>query len=146
MPKVVGLSTSQQWEIARLVATDLTKQIGEKLLLSPRTVSTHLYRLFPKLAVMFRAARMTGPVPGPRAVKDRAAPRIDRVRRRDLQHPAPQHRVVLGPADQCGEHLQPVPSRSGILLQQQRRRRHLASPQTVRKAASKTGPWTSTCP
>ncbi|MGW0993260.1 AAA family ATPase [Streptomyces sp. NPDC002523] len=49
--------TPQQWEIARLAATGLTnKQIGEMLLLSPRTVSTHLYQLFPKLGVTSRAA------------------------------------------------------------------------------------------
>ncbi|MEV6057132.1 AAA family ATPase [Streptomyces sp. NPDC052107] len=49
--------TPQQWEIARLAATGLTnKQIGERLLLSPRTVSTHLYQLFPKLGVTSRAA------------------------------------------------------------------------------------------
>ncbi len=49
--------TPQQWEIARLAAAGLTnKQIGEKLFLSPRTVSTHLYQLFPKLGVSSRAA------------------------------------------------------------------------------------------
>ena len=49
--------TPQQWEIARLAAAGLTnKQIGEKLFLSPRTVSTHLYQLFPKLGVRSRAA------------------------------------------------------------------------------------------
>ncbi|MEY9928038.1 DNA-binding CsgD family transcriptional regulator [Catenulispora sp. GP43] len=49
--------TPQQWEIARLAASGLTnKQIGEKLFLSPRTVSTHLYQLFPKLGVTSRAA------------------------------------------------------------------------------------------
>lgn len=52
-----GALTAQQWEIARLAATGLTnKQIGERLLLSPRTVSTHLYQLFPKLGVTSRAA------------------------------------------------------------------------------------------
>jgi DNA-binding CsgD family transcriptional regulator len=47
--------TPQQWEIARLAAAGLSnKEIGERLFLSPRTVSTHLYRLFPKLGVSSR--------------------------------------------------------------------------------------------
>lgn len=49
--------TPQQWEIAELAAAGLTnKQTGEKLFLSPRTVSTHLYQLFPKLGITSRAA------------------------------------------------------------------------------------------
>ncbi|WP_405534769.1 LuxR C-terminal-related transcriptional regulator [Streptomyces sp. NBC_00075] len=49
--------TPQQREIALLAAAGLTnKQIGERLFLSPRTVSTHLYQLFPKLGVTSRAA------------------------------------------------------------------------------------------
>ena len=49
--------TPQQWEIARLAATGLTnKQIAQKLFLSPRTVSTHLYQTFPKLGITSRAA------------------------------------------------------------------------------------------
>lgn len=49
--------TPQQWEIASLAAAGLSnKQIGEKLFLSPRTVSTHLYQLFPKLGITSRAA------------------------------------------------------------------------------------------
>ena len=49
--------TPQQWEIATLAAAGLSnKQIGERLFLSPRTVSTHLYQLFPKLGVSSRAA------------------------------------------------------------------------------------------
>ncbi|MFJ2958472.1 AAA family ATPase [Streptomyces sp. NPDC087270] len=49
--------TPQQSQIARLAATGLTnKQIGQRLLLSPRTVSTHLHQLFPKLGVTSRAA------------------------------------------------------------------------------------------
>jgi DNA-binding NarL/FixJ family response regulator len=49
--------SAQQREIALLAATGLTnKQIGERLYLSPRTVATHLYQLFPKLGVTSRAA------------------------------------------------------------------------------------------
>jgi DNA-binding CsgD family transcriptional regulator len=49
--------TPQQWQIAQLAAAGLTnKQIGERLYLSPRTVSTHLHQLFPKLGVTTRAA------------------------------------------------------------------------------------------
>ncbi|MER6265943.1 AAA family ATPase [Streptomyces sp900105755] len=49
--------TPQQREIAGLAAAGLTnKQIAERLFLSPRTVSTHLYQAFPKLGVTSRAA------------------------------------------------------------------------------------------
>ncbi|MEV6579445.1 LuxR C-terminal-related transcriptional regulator [Streptomyces sp. NPDC051582] len=49
--------TPQQREIAHLAAAGLTnKQIGERLHLSPRTVSTHLHQLFPKLGITSRAA------------------------------------------------------------------------------------------
>ncbi|MFE2067691.1 helix-turn-helix transcriptional regulator [Streptomyces sp. NPDC059467] len=49
--------TPQQREIAMLAAAGLTnKQIGERLFLSPRTVSTHRHQLFPKLGVASRAA------------------------------------------------------------------------------------------
>ncbi|MET7898331.1 helix-turn-helix transcriptional regulator [Streptomyces mirabilis] len=49
--------TPQQQKIARLAAAGLSnKQIAEKLFLSPRTISTHLYQLFPKLGVTSRAA------------------------------------------------------------------------------------------
>ncbi|MEI5098216.1 LuxR C-terminal-related transcriptional regulator [Streptomyces sp. PmtG] len=49
--------TPQQREIAQLAAAGLTnKEIGERLFLSPRTVSTHLHQLFPKLGVTSRAA------------------------------------------------------------------------------------------
>jgi DNA-binding CsgD family transcriptional regulator len=49
--------TPQQKEIALLAAAGLSnKQIGERLYLSPRTVSTHLYQLFPKLGITSRAA------------------------------------------------------------------------------------------
>jgi DNA-binding CsgD family transcriptional regulator len=49
--------TPQQLQIARLAAAGLTnKQIGERLYLSPRTVATHLYQIFPRLGVTSRAA------------------------------------------------------------------------------------------
>jgi DNA-binding CsgD family transcriptional regulator len=50
------LLTPQQARIANLAARGLTnKQIGTELHLSPRTVSTHLYQIFPKLNVTTRA-------------------------------------------------------------------------------------------
>lgn len=49
--------TPQQRHIAQLAASGLTnREIGEQLFLSPRTVSTHLHQLFPKLGVTSRAA------------------------------------------------------------------------------------------
>ncbi|HEY7323206.1 MAG TPA: LuxR C-terminal-related transcriptional regulator [Streptosporangiaceae bacterium] len=49
--------TTQERKIAALAAQGLTnKEIGERLYLSPRTVSTHLYRLYPKLGVSSRSA------------------------------------------------------------------------------------------
>jgi DNA-binding NarL/FixJ family response regulator len=49
--------TTQEYEIAELAAAGLTnRQIGEQLFLSHRTVSTHLYRIFPKLGITSRAA------------------------------------------------------------------------------------------
>ncbi len=49
--------TPQEFEIVTLAASGLTnKQIAERLFLSPRTVSGHLHRAFPKLGVATRAA------------------------------------------------------------------------------------------
>ncbi|MBB3086844.1 ATP-binding protein [Geodermatophilus sabuli] len=49
--------TPQEHEIASLAASGLSnKQIGSRLYLSPRTVSGHLYRIFPKLGITTRAA------------------------------------------------------------------------------------------
>jgi DNA-binding CsgD family transcriptional regulator len=48
--------TAQERRIVSLAAAGLTnKQIGQRLYLSPRTVSSHLYRVFPKLGVSSRA-------------------------------------------------------------------------------------------
>ncbi|MDJ1137576.1 helix-turn-helix transcriptional regulator [Streptomyces iconiensis] len=52
---LAGLSPQQQ-QIVRLAARGLTnREIGEKLFLSPRTVSSHLYRSFPKLGITARS-------------------------------------------------------------------------------------------
>ncbi len=49
--------TPQQRQVAELAAAGLTnKQIAERMFLSPRTVATHLYELFPKLGITSRAA------------------------------------------------------------------------------------------
>lgn len=49
--------TAQELQIATLAATGLTnKQIAERMYLSHRTVSTHLYQIFPKLGITSRAA------------------------------------------------------------------------------------------
>jgi DNA-binding CsgD family transcriptional regulator len=49
--------TPQELQIARLAASGLTnKQIAERLFLSPRTISGHLYQIFPKLGITTRAA------------------------------------------------------------------------------------------
>ncbi|RNG23528.1 helix-turn-helix transcriptional regulator [Streptomyces botrytidirepellens] len=49
--------TWQERRIADLAAGGLTnKEIGERMHLSPRTVGSHLYRVFPKLGITTRAA------------------------------------------------------------------------------------------
>ncbi len=48
--------TPQELEVAGLAATGLSNpQIATRLFLSPRTVSSHLYRVFPKLGITSRA-------------------------------------------------------------------------------------------
>jgi DNA-binding NarL/FixJ family response regulator len=47
--------TPQQRQVVRLAADGLTnREIGDRLLLSPRTVASHLYRSFPKLGITDR--------------------------------------------------------------------------------------------
>ncbi|GAA1614771.1 LuxR family transcriptional regulator [Nonomuraea maheshkhaliensis] len=58
VPDAAGLAelSPQQRQIVRLAARGLTnREIGERLFLSPRTVGSHLYRVFPKLGVTTRA-------------------------------------------------------------------------------------------
>ncbi|MEV6394615.1 AAA family ATPase [Streptomyces sp. NPDC051907] len=51
------LLTAQETQIATLAAGGLTnKQIAERMHLSHRTVSSHLYKIFPKLGITSRAA------------------------------------------------------------------------------------------
>jgi DNA-binding CsgD family transcriptional regulator len=64
--------TPQQRQIVRLASTGLTnRQIGDRLFLSPRTVSSHLYRSYPKLGIAGRRqlrdviARASSPTPAP---------------------------------------------------------------------------------
>lgn len=61
--------TGQELHIAQLAAAGLSnKEIASQLYLSPRTVSTHLYRIYPKVGVRSRsglaAALRTGLSPG----------------------------------------------------------------------------------
>lgn len=50
------LLTAHQLRVAQLAADGLTnKEIGQLLKLSPRTVSDHLYRIYPKLGITSRA-------------------------------------------------------------------------------------------
>jgi DNA-binding CsgD family transcriptional regulator len=54
-PDALGELTPQQRQIVRLASDGLTdREIGDRLFLSPRTVSSHLYRSFPKLGVASR--------------------------------------------------------------------------------------------
>jgi DNA-binding CsgD family transcriptional regulator len=54
-PDPLAELTPQQRQIIRLAGEGLTnREIGDQLLLSPRTVSSHLYRSFPKLGVADR--------------------------------------------------------------------------------------------
>jgi DNA-binding CsgD family transcriptional regulator/tetratricopeptide (TPR) repeat protein len=52
----VSLLSAQELQIATLAAQGLSnRRIGERLYLSPRTVGSHLYRIFPKLGVRSRS-------------------------------------------------------------------------------------------
>ncbi|MEV6495517.1 helix-turn-helix transcriptional regulator, partial [Actinoplanes sp. NPDC051633] len=48
--------TPQELQIAQMAAAGLTnREIGQRLYLSHRTISSHLHRIFPKLGVTSRA-------------------------------------------------------------------------------------------
>ncbi|WP_408639095.1 helix-turn-helix transcriptional regulator [Nocardiopsis endophytica] len=55
VPSAFTELSPQQQQIVQLAARGLTnREIGEKLFLSPRTVGSHLYRVFPKLGITAR--------------------------------------------------------------------------------------------
>jgi DNA-binding CsgD family transcriptional regulator len=55
-PEARDQLTAQELQIARLAAQGLSnREIGQRLFLSHRTISTHLYRVFPKLGITSRA-------------------------------------------------------------------------------------------
>nr|WP_301176052.1 LuxR C-terminal-related transcriptional regulator [Actinomadura geliboluensis] len=52
--------TPQELQVARLVAEGLSnREIADRLFLSPRTISTHLYRIYPKVGVGSRTGLAT---------------------------------------------------------------------------------------
>ena len=66
-PRALDLLAPQELQIARLAAEGLSnREIGQQLYLSHRTVSNHLYRIFPKLGITSRAelAAALGASPG----------------------------------------------------------------------------------
>jgi ATP/maltotriose-dependent transcriptional regulator MalT len=55
VPEARDQLTAQELQIAQLAAKGLSnREIGQKLFVSPRTVSTHLYRTYPKLGISAR--------------------------------------------------------------------------------------------
>jgi DNA-binding CsgD family transcriptional regulator len=63
-PKGLAILSPQELQIAKLAAQGLSnREIGQRLYLSPRTVGSHLYRIFPKLDITSRTelvARLEG--------------------------------------------------------------------------------------
>jgi DNA-binding CsgD family transcriptional regulator len=56
VPEARDQLTAQELQIAQLAAGGLSnREIGQRLFLSHRTISTHLYRAFPKLGITSRA-------------------------------------------------------------------------------------------
>ena len=56
MPEARDRLTAQELQIAQLAAAGLSnREIGERLFLSHRTIGSHLYRVFPKLAITARS-------------------------------------------------------------------------------------------
>jgi DNA-binding NarL/FixJ family response regulator len=54
-PAALSTLSAQELQIAKLAVQGLSnKEIGQRLYLSPRTVGSHLYRIFPKLGITSR--------------------------------------------------------------------------------------------
>jgi DNA-binding CsgD family transcriptional regulator len=54
-PTALSTLSPQELQIAQLVAQGLSnREIGQRLYLSPRTIGSHLYRIFPKLGITSR--------------------------------------------------------------------------------------------
>jgi DNA-binding CsgD family transcriptional regulator/tetratricopeptide (TPR) repeat protein len=77
----LGELTPQQRQIVRLASDGLTnREIGDRLFLSPRTVSSHLYRSYPRLGVAGRnqlrdvIARADAPAPAGRSTGRESLP------------------------------------------------------------------------
>jgi DNA-binding CsgD family transcriptional regulator len=80
-PDALWELSPQQRQIVRLASDGLTnRQISDRLFLSPRTVSSHLYRSFPKLGVAGRyqlrdvIARAGPPAPADEDTESDTAP------------------------------------------------------------------------
>jgi ATP/maltotriose-dependent transcriptional regulator MalT len=59
-PRALDLLAPQELQIARLAAEGLSnREIGQQLYLSHRTISNHLYRIFPKLGITSRVELAT---------------------------------------------------------------------------------------
>ena len=68
-PEALADLTSQQREIVCLAGSGLTnREIADRMFLSPRTVSSHLYRAYPKLGVAGRHQLRTVIAPAPSLV------------------------------------------------------------------------------
>lgn len=69
VPEARDQLTPQELQIAQLAAEGLSnREIGQKLYLSHRTISTHLYRAFPKLGITSRGELSAALAPGGRGV------------------------------------------------------------------------------
>src|SRR5208283_5209714 len=64
VPEARDQLTAQELQIAQLAAEGLSnREIGQRLYLSHRTISTHLYRVFPKLGITSRGELSTALAP-----------------------------------------------------------------------------------
>ena len=145
--------TPQELEIARLAAAGMSnKAIGQRLYLSPRTVGSHLYHVFPKLG---RHARPRCPParrrPGGAGPRPRARPTPDRPhhpgRRRAGRGDPAGHQVAHGawcPAAQA-----PDAVRQGPGLPRRRHRHPRPGPRPAgrdRRTSPCTSPPSATAP